>query len=799
LWGTVCWAQTPTSYVPDSTWTKIWSSDFTTGTWVKTPYNPSTGAGGHLTKGADSWPVDNNDTHGGEPQTYVDTNVTIGVAPDSSSGQHLVIQSRKADYSFVNPNNNLDTIRSHYTSGEIYVPTQLQYGYIEIKARMSNTLGGWQAFWFWNQTEMGYMGGLNGSLFKSATYHIATSLNTTPFLATLNSEITSGNLTAASFIDYNNGYVVSNNGKVRKTNNASGSATWRTALNNADSTSMAGISLNSVCFNNFNNGYIVGNGGKIFQTVDSSAHWTSATSGTTKKLNAVYFPLAQFGLEVPNKNTGYIVGDTGTFIKTTNGGTNWLAASISTTYNFKSIASSDIFGGTGSTISGNVFVVGGDASHGVLYTSTNFGGSWTTPTLPVTNQCLNSIYFTSGTNCCMVGNNGTIITGWDSSGVWIWKSRTSHTTNNLYSVSFDSPNNAHGCAVGANGTVLFTTDAGTTWNTITNHPDTNNVPSADLYFVVCNYDYDEMDRIELASGIYNSDVNSPYNQTYRNQNTLTSNYGNGFMEGPQNIIGGPIGGTYPVKDFTKWHLYGVEWTPSTITYYTDNQIQTILPNPGFQPSTGKGGMISQPTNMTLNTALAFFAKWDDNYTSPCNGSNVNWPGKGSCSSPLVTEIPGIYDYNYSTTTSPASKWNYSNYFDTTSSTGATSGGYSVFPYGSTFNTTSLNTSKTPFYIIDHVSYYKAKNDSCATDSSAYTKSDTITSTPASSNLKYLAAHPLVKKIIYIKTAAANDSIIMGHIPTNSPPVLRASKYIDIEGDFIVPLGADLNIIISTCY
>lgn len=47
-----------------------------------------------------------------------------------------------------------------------------------------------------------------------------------------------------------------------------------------------------------------------------SAQWMTLTSGTTKDLNEVFFPV---------QDTGYVVGAQGTMLKTTNGGINWIA------------------------------------------------------------------------------------------------------------------------------------------------------------------------------------------------------------------------------------------------------------------------------------------------------------------------------------------------------------------------------------------------------------------------------------------------------------------------------------------
>lgn len=60
----------------------------------------------------------------------------------------------------------------------------------------------------------------------------------------------------------------------------------------------------------------------------TNAQWTQLSSGTTLKLNEIFFT---------SKDTGYVVGDKGTILKTTNAGEQWINQKASVALNFNDV------------------------------------------------------------------------------------------------------------------------------------------------------------------------------------------------------------------------------------------------------------------------------------------------------------------------------------------------------------------------------------------------------------------------------------------------------------------------------
>src|SRR3989344_54250 len=72
--------------------------------------------------------------------------------------------------------------------------------------------------------------------------------------------------------------------------------------------------LNSVYFINNNIGWVVGNNGVVKRTMNGGRDWTAQPSGTTNHLNSVFFI---------SSTHGWAVGNNGRIIATTTGGTTW--------------------------------------------------------------------------------------------------------------------------------------------------------------------------------------------------------------------------------------------------------------------------------------------------------------------------------------------------------------------------------------------------------------------------------------------------------------------------------------------
>lgn len=99
--------------------------------------------------------------------------------------------------------------------------------------------------------------------------------------------ISIGTINSIQYIDSNNGYACSSNGRVIKTTD--GGVTWRLL------TSGANVKLNGLSFIDANNGYIVGDSSVIRKTVDGGTTWTSEGGATTNVTSVHFFDATHAG------------------------------------------------------------------------------------------------------------------------------------------------------------------------------------------------------------------------------------------------------------------------------------------------------------------------------------------------------------------------------------------------------------------------------------------------------------------------------------------------------------------------
>ena len=212
--------------------------------------------------------------------------------------------------------------------------------------------------------------------------------------------------------------------------------------------------------------------------------WKAQTTPTAAELFAVYAINGSKALAVGNN----------TLAKTINRVT-WTDTSPSSIYTYNSAF----------VVSSDAYVVGTDASNGVIIYSTNEGNSWSGASAVVgsasftdlffigtygwvintssprvyktvdsgdnwlaaatglANIPYNAVYFTSTSEGWVAGNGGNIYKTTNGGGSWTVQ--TSGTANNLNDIFFMDANT--GWAVGDTGTILKTTDGGTTWATQT--------------------------------------------------------------------------------------------------------------------------------------------------------------------------------------------------------------------------------------------------------------------------------------------------------------------------------------------
>jgi len=230
----------------------------------------------------------------------------------------------------------------------------------------------------------------------------------------------------------------------------------------------------------------------LLSSVAVNAQWVKATSGTTVKLNDVYFL---------DEDTGFLVGENLTILKTVNGGTTWGSATIDasgllTTGTIKKIAfnsngsvglASGTLGGNyvflrstdrGNTWSKSGFQIGGFSSVNAfafydnaqvlavgdtseLYYSGSAGDNWTMNAFNGSNRSITDISCKNGV-CVACLTTGSIYKTTSANGAWnIIRQTDSINLKSIFSVNTDTI-----MAVGqtANASYLITTyNGGASW------------------------------------------------------------------------------------------------------------------------------------------------------------------------------------------------------------------------------------------------------------------------------------------------------------------------------------------------
>lgn len=164
--------------------------------------------------------------------------------------------------------------------------------------------------------------------------------------------------------------------------------------------------------------------------------WHAQTSGTTEKLNSVYFV---------NESTGWVVGRSGTILKTTDAGELWIMQNSNTLNEIKSVF---FYDQTIGWCSGDM---------GKVYKTADGGETWTQYSAGTAAR-LNSIFFTSVSEGYACGEYGIIMHSTD--GGLTWSSQNSGQWSALTSIKF---NNGIGRVTMMGGQILVTINSGITW------------------------------------------------------------------------------------------------------------------------------------------------------------------------------------------------------------------------------------------------------------------------------------------------------------------------------------------------
>jgi len=174
----------------------------------------------------------------------------------------------------------------------------------------------------------------------------------------------------------------------------------------------------------------------ILRSIDGGETWVRMNTGSTGAMNRLHFV---------DPFTGWAVGATSTVIKTTDGGQTWTTqtSGVGAGYNDIHFPTPQIG-----------FVVG---ANGIVRKSTNGGSTWTT--ISSGSGTLNSVWFTSATVGYYAGSNGAIFKTTNGNN---FSSVYSGTTELFRDVWFEDNNRGY---VMSNNKLLKTENGGSSWTT----------------------------------------------------------------------------------------------------------------------------------------------------------------------------------------------------------------------------------------------------------------------------------------------------------------------------------------------
>ncbi len=185
-------------------------------------------------------------------------------------------------------------------------------------------------------------------------------------------------------------------------------------------------------------------------------------------------------------------------------------------------------------------------------------------------------------------------------------------------------------------------------------------PSFWTYNIDGSPSYDEIDIFEMLPEKSLGDCTANHSDSYscyHDENRMTTNahpdFAGGFTTSAFRVI--------PINDYTQWHKYAVEWSPSKIIWYVDGRIVSIVSNTGINElnriilsfgmdRAGYGSGFLYPYTMLVNYVKMYQLKTDcNNSVFTCNydftqhdnkvKNNISI-GSGGCSNtvPVGTQI-----------------------------------------------------------------------------------------------------------------------------------------------------------------
>jgi hypothetical protein len=708
----VCFSQTPAN---DGHWQQKWDDEFknltiSNGTW-------NNWIGGSSEQNC-NWQVLNNFDHAGEPQVYTNAQTAI-VTTGTEQGIHLTVE--KQDYNCT----------GCIIDGGIYYSTTAG-SYNNWTAINASPLNQYVTAIAVNSSGYVFAGTDGGGVYYSTngTNNTWNAVNASP----LNQRIT-----AIAINNSGNVFVGTNGGGVYYSTNGTNN-TW-----NAVNASPLNQYITSIAINSSGNVFVGTDGGGVYYS-------TNGTNNTWNAVNAS--PLNQHITSLAINSSNYVFAGTrggGVYYSTNGTNNSWYAVNASPLNQYI----------TSLAINSSNYIFAGTQEGGVYYSTNGTNNTWNAVNASPLNQYITSLAINSS-NYVFVGTSG---------GVYYSTNGTNNTWNavnasplklNIHALAISGSNlfsgSTSGAAypyhhyvsggIGSNGDTNLTTGRMVRYGYIEakiKYPDTYGLWSGfwlwncgrdggGSYSNWCDYDNDEIDIQELIPG---KTIGEPCSQYYNRQGDKYI-FSSGIPTSQALITpctpDDRIQLNY-VNDYTIPHKYGLEWTPSKIIWYIDDQVVRNSPNPGY-PTTDPYGKISQAMHIELLSQISSYVNWE-----------IDNPDR-------------YYVASYN------NRSDYSNYFDTSypdvpngaSVNRATT--YSSSPINGPVN---LNTASPDMYI-EYVKYWQLDESDCST----------IDLTITTNNLT--AADTKVKKSI--TTSDSN-----GAISLPSSKIWRASNYILINGDF----------------
>ena len=292
--------------------------------------------------------------------------------------------------------------------------------------------------------------------------------SSSPFWKTYNSSLPIIVLDAY-FTDSNSGWAVGPSGII--THTSDGGKNWQIQPSGTSEV------LRGVRFRDAYNGIVVGNNGIILKTVDGGDTWTPKESGVINRLNAIFFI---------NETTGIIVGGSGTVLRTTDAGETWTDHTVSSapTLNAVDFANTNdgiAVGQFGSIIHTNdggltwsdqsifgdnlysvsmpypevVVAVGGGFPSATIAITFNGGSTWNEVSTDSLGALYNVLLVDNGLGGFVgmaVGENGTILSTFDSGSTWLFQ--TSPLNSVFKEIFFTDNPSSNGIIVDEDGNTL---------------------------------------------------------------------------------------------------------------------------------------------------------------------------------------------------------------------------------------------------------------------------------------------------------------------------------------------------------